>query len=230
VKSIETTPSNSAYRTGYSILREKTSQGKCVCKTTKFALMESIDQLKEHEFYLKEIHDGKLAGTAARNAKTMDLNDIEIENAVRRVLDWQTSNSDLVIVEPLEFAGSLLELPYAISEKSCVSAPDCIHLASALLLGCDVILTGDTQLRREVRERLSSPSSALYQTALEILALIIGVSRIELVGLTLGSPLIEAWDFTELSTKSSTEAAWRRTQPPLQLRLSVSANMGSDSG
>lgn len=218
VKSIETAPPDSTYGIGYEILRKKAAQKRCICMTTNFALMESIDQLKEHEFYLKGIRDGKLAGTVARDIRqSMDLSDTEIDNAVKRVLEWHKTNADLVRVEPLEFAGNILELPYAISEKSCVGAPDCIHLASSLLLGCDVILTGDTQLRREVRGRLSNPSSALYQRTLEVLALITGVSQDELAKITLGNPLIDAWDFKELPSKG--ESAWERTQRPLELRL-----------
>jgi predicted nucleic acid-binding protein len=181
--------------------------------------MESIDQLKEHEFYLKEILDGKLGGTAARNARSMKLEDSEIDSAVRRLLDWRNGNADLVSVRPLEFASNMLELPYAISEKSCVGAADCIHLASALLLGCDVVLTGDTQLRREVNERLSDPASGLYQRTLEVLALITGVSQTELKSITVGNALIEAWNFDELPSKNNNESSWTRTQRPLNLRL-----------
>ena len=181
--------------------------------------MESIDQFKENEFYIKEIRSGRLAGTVARNIREMDLSESEIDNAVNRVLNWQKTNADLVSIEPLEFAGNILRLPHAISEKSCIGAPDCIHLASALLLGCDVILTGDTLLHREINDRLSEPSSAAYQRTLEVLALILGLSRDELIKSTSGNALIEAWKFEELPSKG--ESAWARTQRPLELRLAT---------
>jgi hypothetical protein len=157
VKSIEDTPTNSIYRPAYEVLREKTGQKKCVCVTTEFALMESVDQLKENEYYKREMAAGLLAGSIRRKTHGMRLEDSEIESAFNTIRKWVKDNSDVVSVEPLEFTsafgGSMLGLPYAISEGSCIGAPDCIHLASALMLKCDVILTADTLLRKEVCRR-----------------------------------------------------------------------------
>jgi len=187
--------------------------------------MEAADQLKEHESFAQAMKTGKLSSTINRDIHRdgVQLEDVQIDSAMSRISQWCKENSDFVRIEPLEFTSLLtqdvLELPYAISEKSCIGAPDCIHLASALLLNCDVILTHDTHLRDEVRSRLSQPGSALYERTLQLLSIITGIAQEEFARSIGGSELIKAWKFEELIDYEDQDEMWTRVQPQLPLRL-----------
>ncbi len=116
------------------------------CSTSSYTVLELLDRKKEDEFVRKQLELGWGPSDIVRKRRQRALTDGEL----RRVYDGlteaiQTSYSFIAF----HAAGAeLLDSAEQICGTINLWAPDSLHLASALALRCDALVTRDAELQR----------------------------------------------------------------------------------
>ena len=175
------------YRNAYNRLSARVQKGQLVCFTSMFAVSEALDQLKENEYYLRRMKKGFFPSTIQRDSHTrkMSLERRQLRNASSKIEDWIKKTKHVVNLPNLSnnptYSVAVHSLSLDISLNSSIHAPDALHVAWALVLGCDCFLTGDEHLKHEVNTHFK-PSSKMFSTAVRSLCTMKGVSKTQLLG------------------------------------------------
>lgn len=136
-------------------LLELSRNGECQCVTSEFAIMEALDTLQTYEFYVQEIEAGQLDVEAIFSRRRQrSLTEDRLVAVEGRVKEWLDARKQALYVRHAE--EDPWELILLLCSYTNIHAPDCVHLAQALLLGCDVIASEDTHFTKCVRDELAS--------------------------------------------------------------------------
>jgi predicted nucleic acid-binding protein len=174
------------YRNAYNRLATKIASNQLVCYTSPFAVMEALDQLKENEYYAKQMRKGLFPSTIQRDVRfKMSLDRSQLRNVSGKIGTWRTRARPIIGVthlsnNPIQ-AAAVHSLSLDISLNSAIHAPDALHVAWALILGCDCFLTGDEHLKHEINKYFK-PRSKMYSTIVRSLCTIKGVTKTQLLG------------------------------------------------
>ncbi len=140
--------------------------------TSEFAIMEALDTLQTYEFYVQEIEAGQLDVEAIFSRRRQrSLSEDRLVAVERRVKEWLDARKQALFVRHAE--EDPWELVLLLCSYTNIHAPDCIHLAQALLLGCDVIASEDSHFTKCVREELASDTQVtqlLDQVLLDLIS------------------------------------------------------------
>lgn len=145
----------------------KARRGACECITSSFTVMEMLDNEQEKQFFRVEVNKGNTDITILYSQRGQrKLSPASLSRVYTRIIRWLQSIGDaLQIVDPPE-ATYKIALP--IATFSNIFAPDCVHLANALLLGAELLLTEDQHFYNCMQNQLSH-HSRLRQSVKEAL-------------------------------------------------------------
>jgi hypothetical protein len=117
--------------------------------------MEMLSDEQEKQFFKVQVRKGNLdVGILYSQRRQRKLSAASLSRVNTRVREWLRSVEYAVrIIDPKEDVYSIA-LP--IASFSNIFAPDCIHLANALLLGAELILTEDQHFYDCVQGQLAS--------------------------------------------------------------------------
>lgn len=123
-----------------------------VISTSSFAVMEMLDIEQEDAFFRVKVAQGMTARWAMRNRTKRDLPKNELADIYKRIRDKLAALYDFIDYWELTPAG--LDEAVKFAKESNISAPDCIHLATATEAGCDLLVTTDEFFREEAKQYL----------------------------------------------------------------------------
>jgi len=162
----------------FSLISQAVNDGRWLCYLSEFALMEMVDQTQSHTYIKRELRTGEPLRTILNNMRSrkMDLDRRQLTAAHSHVWQWYESNSDILTLQlPDDSFSDTLLLAWVMCRHSVISAPDSLHLAIALLLGCDMLLTTDEIFRHQVNKALPRLRTKLNTETIRVLARITGV-------------------------------------------------------
>lgn len=120
--------------------------------TSSFALMESLDIEQENEWILKRVREGEGVDRLLRSRRERHLGADDLLKVQRRlsrfirqhrVFDWVHLDED----------GWATAIGLALQTN--LTATDCIHVATAHITRCDVLVTSDEPLRRMAEDYIA---------------------------------------------------------------------------
>lgn len=117
------------------------------CFTSIFSFMELSDNKKEDLFFLDALNKKKEARTILREIKSLKL-DINHFKQVEKYI--KNASVFLKFVQTSDILDSEgWELALRLSSSSTLWAPDVLHLATAWITNCNIIITSDTDFTKE---------------------------------------------------------------------------------
>lgn len=128
-------------------LMEIIRQKKIECITSAFALMELMDNEKEHSFFFKKLSKGMGVNKILNERKNKELNPYDLGEISNQIDAFKQTYNFLQFVVIKEVAG--WQMAIDVCRQGCVSAPDSLHFASALGSGCNLLVTNDTSFKKE---------------------------------------------------------------------------------
>lgn len=168
------------HQQAFSLISQAVNDGRWVCYLSEFALMEMVDQTQSHTYIKRELRTGALLRAILNKEHSeIYLDRRQLTTAYNHVWRWYESHSDILTLalpalRDLSVSDTLL-LAWVIAGNSVMRAPDSLHLAIALLLGCDMLVTSDEQFRDEVNKSLPRLGTKLNTETIRVLARITGV-------------------------------------------------------
>lgn len=126
-------------------LIETIKEQKWFCSTSNFALMEVLDVRQENEYIFKKLSEGYTIKYILRHRHEKDLSEDALQNVYKKVY-----NKFFIQYKFVEFYWLTKEgwdKAIDICVNSNISAPDGIHIATALDAGCDILVTSDDSFK-----------------------------------------------------------------------------------
>ena len=167
------------HQQAFSLISQAVNDGRWLCYLSEFALMEMVDQTQSHTYIKRELRTGEPLRTILNNMRSrkMDLDRRQLTAAHSHVWQWYESNSDILTLQLPDYSFSdTLLLAWVMCRHSVISAPDSLHLAIALLLGCDMLITTDEIFRYQVNNALPRLRTKLNTETVRVLAHITGIA------------------------------------------------------
>jgi len=158
-------------------LQHRVASDNWSCVTSPFGIMEWADVLQENAYILQELARGEYISDILKNKnrKERQLSTRRLRGVQKKVTRWLESHPDLITVEKIPGTSEqLFRLASVICLNGTIMAPDAIHLAAALQLGCDLILTNDELFIHSVNKELANKKHPLRVRTFEVLAEITG--------------------------------------------------------
>ena len=122
-------------------LMETIKEKKWKCSTSHFALMEALDVEKDNMFIFNKLKEGFTFKKILRKRSEKDLPKNDLENIYNKLY-----NSFFISYKFVQFFWLTKigwEKAIELCRKTNISAPDIIHLATAIEAGCDILVTSD---------------------------------------------------------------------------------------
>ncbi|MBN1188908.1 MAG: PIN domain-containing protein [Dehalococcoidales bacterium] len=117
------------------------------CSTSIFASMELFDISQDNQYVLNQLQLGVHIKKAhkALDQKTLSTSSInEIRRSVDRLFAVQCPNLNQILYKKQTWNKA-----WTIKASTCISAPDVIHMATAMEAGCDLLVTLDSFFLKE---------------------------------------------------------------------------------
>jgi len=123
------------------------------CSSSFFAQMEALDVEQEHAWFLARLQAGQHTEKLLRRRRQRDLTSDELREVFKRFMTTLVERDLQGRIQwlPLTRKGGELEEALALAAETNISAPDCLHLATALQAGCDILVTSDEGLKNAAR-------------------------------------------------------------------------------
>jgi hypothetical protein len=153
--------------------------------TSYFSLTEALDQVKYDE-YLRDMikrSDSPPRTIVHNYRQDRQLSGDSLGAARKKIEVWVSRYTPrTVVVAQVSFKSFLNEvdplfLPYTVALHSAIFAPDAIHFSYALLLGCDLLLSSDSQFCKEINRAMSDQNSPLRKEAFKLLEGMTGINQ-----------------------------------------------------
>lgn len=122
-------------------LMETIRDKKWECATSTFTLLEVLDVKKDSRFIMNKLGEGYTIKWILRKRSEKDLSNSEMENIYEKMYNNFFDRYKFVEFYWLTMEG--WERVIELGTKSNISAPDLIHLATALECNCDFLVTSD---------------------------------------------------------------------------------------
>lgn len=121
-----------------------------------FGQMEALDVEQEHRWFLTRLRAGEHTERLLRRRRQRDLT----KQQLRRVSTaFHTALLEQDVqdkVSWLALGAEETEQALTLAETTNISAPDCLHLATALQAGCDILVTSDEGLKNAARPYIAA--------------------------------------------------------------------------
>jgi predicted nucleic acid-binding protein len=140
------------------LLLERIKERGWKCVSSTFLAMEMADYKQDYEFIAKEINKKRDPEDILRSRGTKNLRASDFQEIEEWFNEFQNHFRNLTLYDFMQDSNSWT-LAKEISFNSNLSAPDVLHLTSAILgsIGgyCDVLITKDGMLRKEAEKIIS---------------------------------------------------------------------------
>jgi len=141
-------------RTASLRLLEDARQRTWMISTSVFAVMELLDVEQDDRFFILEVTKGRPVSNVLRERYARNLPQGErnsIEKKVRDFLDVRYP-----FIQYFHLAAEGFNRASGLCANTNMSAPDCLHLATALDAGCDVLITNDEHFLKEAKDYIEA--------------------------------------------------------------------------
>lgn len=146
-------------RKAYSLSLMKTiREQKIECLTSVYTLLELWRIEKEEDFFYKKVRLGYDLNTILRQRSNKDLSDSEL-NAVNKRLDIFFEEYDCVI--PIQLDEEGWRFAVDITRTTNIEPADIMHLATALGVNCDLLITSDALFIMQAKEFIKNNGYSL---------------------------------------------------------------------
>lgn len=133
-------------------LLERAKRDKWFVSTSPFAIMEILDVEQDDLFFQIKVSEGNTVGDVLRIRRQRDLSEERLDKISSRIHDKLRISYGYIDYWELDSQG--FDHAVELARTTNISAPDCIHLATALELGCDVLVTTDEFFMKEAKRFL----------------------------------------------------------------------------
>ena len=132
-------------------LLELARLGRWQVSTSQFAVMELIDISQDQTWFIREVNERRRTVAAALRGRyrrrlpksTLDT----IKKDIERFLEHRYPFIQYFYLTPEGF-----NVASGLCADTNMAAPDCIHVATAMEAGCDVLVTSDEQVLHEAKD------------------------------------------------------------------------------
>jgi len=118
--------------------------------TSQFAVMELLDTEQDDKFFILEVGKGRTVASVLRERYRRKLSEDArrlIENRVKDFLEVRYP-----FIQYFHLTGEGFDIASGLCAKTNISAPDCLHLATALEARCDVLVSTDEHFLEEAKD------------------------------------------------------------------------------
>lgn len=136
-------------RTASTRLMEEARQKSWRVSTSQFAVMELLDVEQDDRFFILEVTKGRTVASVLRERYKRNLDESErkgIENTVKDFL-----NIRYPFIQYFHLTADGFNRASGLCIKTNLSAPDCLHLTTALEASCDILVTTDDHFLEEAK-------------------------------------------------------------------------------
>ena len=170
-------PKNEHAKRALTTLSDATQGDTIICVTSSITLAEEYDACKGRAFIKCEMDRGNIRwtpfGVTVNRSSAEPLDSNRRARAVRDIRKG-LRNSVIRLEDPSNWPTDLMDLFCC---RSNLHWPDALHLAIALALRCDYIVTNDKDFYQEMSEKLTATTGGLHHPASRILASIYGIPK-----------------------------------------------------
>jgi len=122
--------------------------------TSQFAVMEVLDVEQDDRFFVLEVTSGRTVASVLRDRYKRKLPESEQTSIEKKVRDFLNVRYPFIQYFHLTVEG--FDRATGLCANTNISAPDCLHLATALEAGCDVLVTTDDHFMEEAKEYIDA--------------------------------------------------------------------------
>lgn len=133
-------------------LLERAKRDKWFVSTSPFAIMEILDVEQDDMFFQIKVSEGNTVADVLRIRRQRDLSKEQLNSISKRIEDKLRVAYGYIDYWELDSKG--FDRAVKLAQTTNISAPDCIHLATALELHCDVLVTTDEFFAKEGKQYL----------------------------------------------------------------------------
>jgi len=149
-----------------------------ICVTSSLALAEEYDARKGRALIKREMDRGNINwtpyGVTVRSPSAAEPLDSKARARAVKVIRQGLRNSIVRLNDPDDWPTDLIDL---ICRRSNLHWPDALHLAIALVLRCDYVITNDKDFYDETVGRLTSTGGDLHRPVSQILESVYGLTE-----------------------------------------------------
>jgi len=141
-------------RTASLQLLEEARQRMWRVSTSQFAVMELLDVEQDDKFFILEVNKGRTVASVLRERYKRKLpEDVKksIEKRVKSFLDVRYP-----FIQYFYLTTEGFNRATGLCADTNISAPDCLHLATALEAGCDVLVSTDDHFLEEAKDYIET--------------------------------------------------------------------------
>ena len=129
------------------------------CVASAFAFMEMIDIEQDTEFVKIKHRDGVDYSRICRDRYCRDMSLPDLQNAEST---FSSFHQQYPFIRPASLNENGWDLALHITSSSNIFAPDAIHLATAWMHGCDLLITNDAHFVKESKKLLSHENVSCF--------------------------------------------------------------------
>lgn len=133
-------------------LLERAKRDKWFVSTSPFAIMEVLDIEQDDLFFQIKVSEGNTVADVLRIRRQRDLSKQLLDKISKRIEEKLRIAYSYIQYWELKVEG--FDRAVELARGSNISAPDCIHLATALEVGCDILVTSDEFFMKEAKQYL----------------------------------------------------------------------------
>lgn len=145
-------------------LLEHAKRDKWFISTSPFTLMEILDVEQDDMFFQIKVSEGHTVADVLRIRRQRDLSEERLDSISRRIHDRLRIAYGYIDYWELDSNG--FDHAVELARITNITATDCLHLATALEAGCDLLVTTDEFFAKEAQEYL--PTSLPEQVETEL--------------------------------------------------------------
>lgn len=135
-------------------LLEQAKRNKWYVSASTFATMEILDVEQDDLFFQLRVSEGDTVADVLRIRRQRNLTTAQLDRISKKLQDKLSISYDYIDQWHLDEKGFNHALELARTTN--ITATDCIHLATALELGCDVLVTADEFFLKEARKHITT--------------------------------------------------------------------------
>lgn len=152
-------------------LMERAKRDRWFVSTSLFAIMEVLDAEQDDRFFQIKVSEGSTVGEVLRIRHQRDLSKQLLDRISRRIEEKLRIAYSHIQYWELKVEG--FDRAVELARGSNISAPDCIHLATALEVGCDVLVTSDDFFMNEAKQYLPTSLPEMVEEELRKLGFVV---------------------------------------------------------
>ncbi len=152
-------------RTASTRLLEEARQKAWLISTSQFAVMELFDVEQDDRFFILEVTKGRTVASVLRERYRRNLDENERKGIENRVKDFLYIRYPFIQYFHLTADG--FNMASGLCAKTNLSAPDCLHLTTALEARSDILVTTDDHFLGEAKAYIEACTPEQIHEALK---------------------------------------------------------------